>query len=67
MYAVPASKLDGAMHEIVPHAGNPEIFFVTFVQFAVPSFVNQTCPSFVPAQIKPFCFGDGAIAKTTSP
>ncbi len=43
------------------------MFLVTFVQCPPPSRVSQTCPSFVPAQISPFCTGEGAIANTTSP
>ena len=41
--------------KLFPRPAIREMFFVTFVQFAVPSFVNHTWPSFVPAQISPFC------------
>ena len=53
------------MLSIVPHAGAPGRFAVTFVQLCPPSRVTCTFPSFVPAQINPFCFGDSAIANTT--
>ncbi len=67
MYAVPASKLDGAMLVTVPSGGMPAMFLLTLLQFPPPSFVYQTCPSLVPAQINPFWIFDGASAKTTSP
>ena len=54
MYAVPASKADGAMLVMVPSGGTPEMFLLTFVQLPPPSFVYQTWPSLVPAQIRPF-------------
>ncbi len=41
------------------------MFAVTFVQCSPPSRVTCTSPSFVPAQMSPFSFGDSAIANTT--
>ena len=54
MYAVPASNVDGQICVNVPHAGRPVMFFVTSIQLplAPPSFVYQSLPSFVPAQIE---------------
>ena len=43
------------------------MFAVTLFHFPPPSRVYHSWPSFVPAQIRPFCTGEGAIAKTTSP
>src|SRR2546422_8333232 len=65
MYAVPASYRDASMLLTVPQGGSPGMFFVTLVQFFPPSRVICTRPSLVPAQIKPFSFGDSAIANTT--
>src|SRR5205807_7650848 len=56
---------DGSMLLTVPHAGRPGIFAVVLVQCPPPSRVTCTWPSFVPAQMTPFSFGDSAIAKTT--
>ena len=47
----------------VPHSGKPGIAAVTFVQVLPPSRVTCTRPSSLPAQIRPFCFGDSAMAK----
>ena len=66
-YAVPASKCDGSIFRTVPHGGRPCRFFVTLFHFTPASRVYQTWPSFVPAQISPFCTSDGAMAKITSP
>src|SRR5258708_3698900 len=59
-YAVPASKLDGAMLVVVPSGGKPVMFLVTLVQLPAPSLVSHTCPSLVPAQMRPFWIFDGA-------
>ena len=47
----------------VPHSGRPGIAAVTFFQVLPSSVVTCTRPSSLPAQIRPFCFGDSAIAK----
>src|SRR5712692_5523926 len=65
-YAVPPLKCDGSIFETTPHDGMPVMFFDTSFHFAPPSFVCQTLPSFVPAQISPFSTSDAAIAKITS-
>src|SRR6266852_7055064 len=65
-YAVPPLKCDGSIFEMTPHAGMPVTFFDTSFHFAPPSFVYQSLPSLVPAQINPFSTSDGAIAKITS-
>src|SRR6266849_1583311 len=65
-YAAPPLKRDGSILETTPHDGMPVMFFDTSFHFAPPSFVYQTLPSLVPAQISPFSTSDGAIAKTTS-
>src|SRR5260221_3042241 len=67
MYAVPASYRDGSILLTVTHTGRLGMFFVTFVQLLPPSRVTCTNPSLVPAQITPACFGDSAMAWTTSP
>src|SRR6476660_5861053 len=64
-YAVPPSNRDGSMLLTVPHAGSPVRFAVTLLHCDPPFRVTCTCPSFVPAQMTPFSFGDSAIAKTT--
>src|SRR4051812_49190182 len=51
----------------VPHAGRLGMFFVTLVHALPPLRVTCTRPSLVPAQMRPACFGDSAIAYTTSP
>jgi hypothetical protein len=61
---VPASKEEGSIMLTVPHSGKPVIAAVTFFQLFPSSVVTCTRPSSLPAQIKPFCFGDSAIAKT---
>ena len=66
-YAVWASKCDGSIFRMVPHVGRPVRFFVTSFQCAPASVVFHSLPSFVPAQMSPFCISDGAIANTTSP
>src|SRR6185312_6081044 len=71
-YAVPASKFDGEICDIVDQAGMPLRFRVTSTQCAAalavsPSLVYQILPSLVPAQISPRWRGEGAIAHTTSP
>ena len=43
------------------------MFFVTFVHVVPPSRVFHSCPSFVPAQIRPRRIVEGAIENTTSP
>ena len=48
----------------VPHSGKFGIAAVTFFQFFPSSVVTCTSPSSLPAQMRPFCFGDSAIAKT---
>src|SRR5262250_3143308 len=53
------------MLSTVPHSGKFGRFFVTLLQLFPPSRVTCTCPSFVPAQIKPASFGDSASAKIT--
>src|SRR5215813_1873432 len=65
-YAVPPLKCDGSIFEMTAHAGRPVMFFDTSFHFAPPSFVYQTLPSLVPAQITPRSTSDGAIAKITS-
>src|SRR5262245_34589506 len=65
MYAVPASYRDGSILLTMPHGGRFGMFFVTFVHVLPPSRVICTSPSFVPAQINPFSFGDSAMANTT--
>src|SRR5215831_6162661 len=66
-YAVPASKCDGSIFETMPHDGMPLMFFVTSFHLPPPSREFQSLPSFVPAQTRPFCASEKAIAKTTSP
>ena len=51
----------------LPHVGSPVMFLVTLVQSRRRLLVFHTRPSLVPAQIRPFLMGEGAIAKTTSP
>ena len=63
-YAVLASNGDGSIMLTVPHSGKPGIAAVTFFQFFPSSVVTCTRPSSLPAQIRPFCFGDSAIANT---
>src|SRR6267378_2004312 len=65
MYAVPVSKREGSMLEIVPQSTSPRMLPLTSLQCAPPSRVTCTFPSFVPAQISPRLRGDSAIAKTT--
>ena len=48
-------------------SGMPLMFFETSFQCLPASRVYQTLPSFVPAQIRPFCSSEGAIENTTSP
>ena len=45
----------------------PVMFLVTSFQFLPASFVYQTFPSLVPAQMRPFWTSEGAMEKTTSP
>src|SRR5512132_949130 len=66
MYAVPPLKCDGSIFDTIPQAGIPLMFFDTSFHFVPPSFVYQTLPSLVPAQISPFSTSDVAIAKITS-
>src|SRR5262245_40285364 len=66
MYAVPPSKCEGSIFDTRPHTGMPAMFLLTSFHLPPPSFVYQTLPSLVPAQISPFSTSDGAIAKTTS-
>src|SRR5882757_6139049 len=66
IYAVPPLKCDGSIFETMPHDGMPVMFFDTSFHFAPPSFVYQTLPSLVPAQISPLSTSDVAIAKITS-
>src|SRR5215469_5530310 len=53
------------MLSTVPHSGKLGRFFVTLLQFFPPSRVTCTCPSLVPAQIRPASFGDSVNAKIT--
>src|SRR5205814_1175706 len=64
-YAVPPAKCDGSIFDTTPHAGIA-MFLETSFHFAPPSFVYQSLPSLVPAQISPRSISDGAIAKITS-
>ena len=48
-------------------AASPVMFLVTSFQFLPASFVYQTFPSLVPAQMRPFWTSEGAMEKTTSP
>ena len=64
---MPASKCDGSILLTTPQTGMPAMFFVTSFHLAPASFVYQSLPSLVPAQINPFWTSDGAIANTTSP
>src|SRR5512143_3338398 len=65
MYAVPLSKRDGSMLEIVPQSSSPLMLPVTSVQWPPPSRVSWTFPSLVPAQMSPRLSGDSAMANTT--
>src|SRR3972149_5745507 len=65
MYAVAVSKRDGSMLLPVIHAGSPGMLGVTLLQRAPASWLTCSRPSLVPAQIKPGCTRDSAIAKTT--
>src|SRR5947208_12790198 len=67
MYAEPASYRDGSTLLIVPSGGRFGMAFVTFVHVLPPSRVRWSSPSLVPAQMRPACFGDSAIANTTFP
>ena len=60
------SKCDGSIFDTTAHAGMPVMFLLTSFHFAPPSFVYQSLPSLVPAQINPFSTADGAIAKIAS-
>ena len=62
---MPPLKWDGSIFDTTPHDGMPT-FFETSFHFAPPSFVYQTLPSLVPAQINPRSISDAAIAKITS-
>src|SRR6266404_8164391 len=53
------------MLSTVPHSGKLGRFFVTLLQLFPPSRVTCTCPSFVPAQIRPASFADSVNAKIT--
>src|SRR5215472_1706954 len=64
-YAVPASKCEASMLEIVPQSGMPGRLAVTLVQVLPASRVSCTRPSLVPAQMTPASLGDSAMAKTT--
>src|SRR4029453_4588956 len=67
VYTVPGSNVDGQICVNVPHGGRSLKFFVTSVQFAPPSFVYHSFPSFVPAQISPCWIFEYSISHTTSP
>src|SRR5262249_18049212 len=63
-YAVSASNGDGSMQQTVPHSGSP--LGVTLLHSLPPSVVTWTSPSSLPAQMRAFCLGDSAMAKTVS-
>src|ERR1051326_4481747 len=66
-YAVPASNVDGQICAKVPHGGRSLKFLLTSFQCSPLSFVYQSFPSFVPAQISPCCFFEYSMSQTTSP
>src|SRR5437870_8600658 len=66
-YAVPASNVDGQICVNVPHAGRSLKFFVTSFHCAPLSFVYQSLPSLVPAQISPRWIFEYSMSHTTSP
>jgi len=52
---------DGSMLQMMPSAGMPVMFLVTFSHVLPPSRDRLTVPSVAPVQITPACTGDSAI------
>ena len=59
-----AAKGEGSIRPTQAHSGNCR--GVTFCQLFPPSRVRWTSPSSLPAQMRSFCAGDSAMAKTVS-
>src|SRR6266850_2390710 len=66
-YASAGSKADGQIWLNAPQTGRSLKFFVTSFHCAPLSFVYQSLPSLVPAQISPRWIFEYSIDQTTSP
>src|SRR5215831_11424666 len=66
-YASAGSNVDGQIWLNAPHGGRSLKFFDTSFHDFPSSFVYQSLPSLVPAQIRPRCFFEYSIDQTTSP
>src|SRR4051812_25804388 len=66
-YASAGSNVDGQIWLNAPHTGRSLRFALTSFHFAPLSFVYQSLPSFVPAQITPCLIFEYSIDHTTSP
>src|SRR3954466_11465458 len=66
-YASPGSKVDGQIWLNAPHAGRSLRFLLTSFQVPPLSFVYQSLPTLVPAQVRPRWIFEYSIDQTSSP